>query len=305
VDDGETEVITGDEPAEKKAVEVSASFKPAYDNGIDALSADEYIKVGGRQTGRQADRQTGRQADRQTGRQADRQTDRQAGREERDREESNRGERDRASGGGRMWYVCVYSVTCFCCTSMGVTEAHVHCVCSRRVFVVYSSYASNAYPSLPYPTPPPPHPTPPHPTPQIRLVPYVALFMSETPSLSKASQVVKSVVILLSVFSSILSTIDLIVLIPAVMALSGAATSWVSYLQTDLTILAKNSSINSMNKLIVWWDSLSLIEKRGGANKEMLVMMTESAIQGQVLGFSNNDAQSSSDDKKDEDEKKE
>ena len=129
--------------------------------------------------------------------------------------------------------------------------------------------------------------------------------MSETPSLSKASQVVKSIVILLSVFSSILSTIDLIVLIPAVMALSGAATSWVSYLQTDLNILAKNSSINAMNKLIVWWDSLSLIEKRGGTNKEMLVMMTESAIQGQVLGFSNSDSQNSSDEKKDDDEKKE
>lgn len=129
--------------------------------------------------------------------------------------------------------------------------------------------------------------------------------MSETPSLSKASQGVKGVVILLSVFSSILSTIDFIVLIPAVMALSGAATSWVSYLQTDLTILAKNSSINSMNKLIVWWDSLSLIEKRNGAHKEMLVMMTESAIQGQVLGFSNSDSQNSSDEKKDEDDKKE
>jgi len=45
---------------------------------------------------------------------------------------------------------------------------------------------------------------------KIRLIPYLALFMSETPSLSRLSQVVKGIVILLSVFSSILSTMDLI-----------------------------------------------------------------------------------------------
>ena len=49
----------------------------------------------------------------------------------------------------------------------------------------------------------------------MRLVPYLALFMSETPNISRLSQIVKGIVILLSIFSSILSTIDLIVLIPA------------------------------------------------------------------------------------------
>ena len=138
---------------------------------------------------------------------------------------------------------------------------------------------------------------------RLRLVPNLALFMSETPSLSRLSQVVKGIVILLSVFSSILSTIDLIVLIPAFMAISGAATAWVAYMQTDLTILAKNNAISQMNKLIVWWDSLSMIEKRGGGNKEMLVLTTELAIQSQVLGYTNSDSSNSSDDKEEKEEK--
>jgi hypothetical protein len=88
------------------------------------------------------------------------------------------------------------------------------------------------------------------------------------------------------------------------MAFSGAATAWVAYLQTDLTILAKNNAISQMNKLIVWWDSLSMIEKRVGANKEMLVLMTEQAIQSQVLGFTISDSSGTGDDKKDDDDEK-
>ena len=46
-----------------------------------------------------------------------------------------------------------------------------------------------------------------------------------------------------------------------------------------------------------------MIEKRGGGNKEMLVMHAELAIQSQVLGFTNSDSSSSSDDKEEKDEK--
>ena len=47
-------------------------------------------------------------------------------------------------------------------------------------------------------------------------------------------------------------------------------------------LLSPLSSLCHSTKLIVWWDSLSMIEKRVGANKEMLVLMTEQAIQSQV-----------------------
>ena len=140
---------------------------------------------------------------------------------------------------------------------------------------------------------------------KIRLIPFLAMFLFETPYLSRASQVVKGTTILLSVFSSILSTMDLIALIPGVLALSGAAAAWVSYSQVDLMILAKNHAINQLNKHLAWWDSMSLIEKRVAQNKEFLVRMTEIAIQSQVLGFTSNEGSKSSDDKKDGDDKEE
>ncbi len=41
-----------------------------------------------------------------------------------------------------------------------------------------------------------------------------------------------------------------------------------------------------MIQLIIWWDSLSMIEKRVASNKEQLVMITEAAVQGQVVSYS-------------------
>jgi SMODS and SLOG-associating 2TM effector domain 1 len=108
--------------------------------------------------------------------------------------------------------------------------------------------------------------------------------MVQAPSQSRLSATVTGMVILLSVFSSVLSTMGLISLIPAVLAVSGAATSWTSYKNTDLQLQATNGSINELNKLLIWWDSLSMIEKRVGANKEFLVVNTELAIQSQVVG---------------------
>ena len=37
---------------------------------------------------------------------------------------------------------------------------------------------------------------------------------------------------------------------------------------------------------MIWWDSLSMIEKRVASNKEELVLVTEAAIQGQVAIYS-------------------
>jgi hypothetical protein len=51
-------------------------------------------------------------------------------------------------------------------------------------------------------------------------------------------------------------------------------------------------------QLMIWWDSLSMIEKRVASNKEELVLVTEAAIQGQVAIFSqtNRDRSSQDDD---------
>jgi hypothetical protein len=106
---------------------------------------------------------------------------------------------------------------------------------------------------------------------QLRLTPQLARFMVKTPSLHRLTSAVTAVIIFFSVFSSILSTFGYIQFIPAVFAISGAATAWTSYSQTDLVLVQTNAAINQLNQLVIWWDALSMIEKRVGANKEFLV----------------------------------
>ena len=61
-------------------------------------------------------------------------------------------------------------------------------------------------------------------------------------------------------------------------------TSWRSYRQADLKLAQINGALNQLNQLVIWWDSLSMIEKRVPANKEFLVSTTEQTVQIQVVG---------------------
>ena len=61
-------------------------------------------------------------------------------------------------------------------------------------------------------------------------------------------------------------------------------TSWRSYRQADLKLAQTNGALNQLNQLVIWWDSLSMIEKRVPANKEFLVSTTEQTVQIQVIG---------------------
>jgi hypothetical protein len=119
---------------------------------------------------------------------------------------------------------------------------------------------------------------------KIRLIPVVAGFTVEAPGLSNFLSVVTSLVIGLSVLSSVFSTFNLVTFIPLLFAFSGALTSWASYNQTDLKLVQTNRAKHQLHQLLIWWDSLSMIEKRVPANKEYLVQVTETAFQGQIVG---------------------
>jgi hypothetical protein len=68
--------------------------------------------------------------------------------------------------------------------------------------------------------------------------------------------------------------------------LSGGITAWASYQQTDLRLVLTNNSLSQLNQLLVWWDGLTMIEKRIPINKETLVTTSELAIinQATVVG---------------------
>jgi hypothetical protein len=80
-----------------------------------------------------------------------------------------------------------------------------------------------------------------------------AIYAKATPSLSTNLAISNILNVILSVTSSALSTFNFSVFIPAPLALSGAITAWINYMQVELRLLQTNSSLNQLNQLLVWW----------------------------------------------------
>lgn len=118
-----------------------------------------------------------------------------------------------------------------------------------------------------------------------RLLPYLAVYTDITPGISRRITVVSIIVVILTVGSSVLTTFGQTLFIPIAMAFAATITSWQSYHQTEQKLIQTNSAILVLNQLLVWWDALSLIEKRSAHVKKALVLTTESAIQAQVVYY--------------------
>lgn len=138
---------------------------------------------------------------------------------------------------------------------------------------------------------------------KIRLTPLMASFTTKAPPMASINTCVSLITILLSVVSSVLTTFQLVTFIPVALALSSALSSWSSYLQIELRLCRTNSALHQLHQLVVWWDSLNMIEKRVSTNKEYLVQITEAAIQGQIVSAvsskTNNNEGDDDDDTKD------
>jgi len=131
---------------------------------------------------------------------------------------------------------------------------------------------------------------------KIRLLPMAAFYSKKAPGLAMTLHVSAILGVVLSVASSALSTFDLSVYIPAALAVSGAVTAWTSYQQIDLRLLQTNAALNQLNQLLVWWDGLTMIEKRVPSHKETLVKSTEACIQAQATIFSGGGGRRNEDD---------
>ena len=103
-----------------------------------------------------------------------------------------------------------------------------------------------------------------------------------------------------SLLLSVLTTFQLVTFIPIALAISSALTSWTSYLQLELRLVRTNSAVHQLHQLVIWWDSLNMIEKRVSSNKEYLVQTTEAAIQGQIVAAINNSNSKNNNDDDDE-----
>ena len=130
---------------------------------------------------------------------------------------------------------------------------------------------------------------------KLRLIPMAAYYMNKSPGLAIQSQISLVLGVLLAVSSSIISTFDLSVFIPAVLALSTTINAWTNYQQVELRLLQTNAAQGQLNQLLVWWDGLSTIEKRVPSNKDKLITESENVILSQATIYSGSNNSSSAD----------
>ena len=136
---------------------------------------------------------------------------------------------------------------------------------------------------------------------RLRIYPILANFQEKTPGLSLTNNIIVTFVIVLSVCSSVFSSFGLVTFIPAALAFVHAITSWQSYKQIDTRLSQTNAAVQQLNKLLIWWDSLSLIQKRDTSNKSILVETTENIIAARFMNatVAKSDAKEDKDDELD------
>ena len=85
--------------------------------------------------------------------------------------------------------------------------------------------------------------------------------------------------------SVVLGTFGLDLYIAITTGLVSLLTGMLEYQKLEATIVALNvASVNLHNQLL-WWDSLTFVEKRMGKHRDNLVATTESAIMGEMNLF--------------------
>jgi len=130
---------------------------------------------------------------------------------------------------------------------------------------------------------------------KLRLIPMAAHYMNKAPGLALTSQVALIMGVLLAVSSSIISTFGFSVYIPAVLAFSSTISGWTNYQQVELRLLQTNAAQSQLNQLLVWWDGLSMIEKRVPSNKDRLITESENVILSQATIYSGSNSSNSAD----------
>ena len=114
----------------------------------------------------------------------------------------------------------------------------------------------------------------------LRLLPMLAEYSSKSPPISRDVSVVAITVVLLSVISSGLAAFEQSIWIPVVLAFSAAVSSWANHQNKEGKLAGINGAVHQMHQLLVWWNSLTMIEKRVIQNKEHLVLSTENIVLG-------------------------
>eukprot|EP00747_Dinoflagellata_sp_TGD_P091073 gnl/TRDRNA2_/TRDRNA2_164931_c5_seq1.p1 gnl/TRDRNA2_/TRDRNA2_164931_c5~~gnl/TRDRNA2_/TRDRNA2_164931_c5_seq1.p1 ORF type:complete len:155 (+),score=25.92 gnl/TRDRNA2_/TRDRNA2_164931_c5_seq1:50-466(+) len=117
------------------------------------------------------------------------------------------------------------------------------------------------------------------------MTPAIKSLSERMPVLDRNWSIVQLVILLGTLVSAVLGILSLQTWIPMTVAMVAGIESIAQFEQTSSQLTGANASLAQLKKLRIWWQSLSMVEKRMPTNKTQLVEEAEEAIEGEVAAW--------------------
>jgi len=117
---------------------------------------------------------------------------------------------------------------------------------------------------------------------KFRMLPKLIAYSRLSPVQAQRKTAFKMLAIGLSACTTLLGALDRAVPVPLIVQLASALAGWEAYRQMSISLKLTNSALGQLERLVLWWQSLSMIEKRRPDRKERLVKTTEDVISSAV-----------------------
>ena len=117
---------------------------------------------------------------------------------------------------------------------------------------------------------------------KFRLDPTLEAFHRKAPKLQLLLTIIQTLVFLCTGLNAILALMTMTEWMPVVVAVTSFLAGLSEYQMLSTKLHAVNGAILSLENLLVWWESLSMVQKRQPEAKEYLVKTTEEAVSAEI-----------------------
>lgn len=117
---------------------------------------------------------------------------------------------------------------------------------------------------------------------RFRMLPKLIAYSKLSPIQARRKSRFKMLSIGLSACTTLLGALDRSVPVPLIVQFASALAGWEAYKQMNISLKLTNSAVGQLERLVLWWQSLSMIEKRRPDCKQKLVLTTEDVISSAV-----------------------
>lgn len=115
---------------------------------------------------------------------------------------------------------------------------------------------------------------------QFRILPALEELKSSTglPMLTRIWTTCQTLLLLGTMTTGILGVLGILELIPIFLTAMSSLESVIAFEQLQLRLLTTNQALQTLQRLMIWWNGLSMVEQRKVYNKEHLISQTEAVI---------------------------